>query len=83
MVTESKDLPTSKTVTALEPNKVYRVLTNDYLIQGKDGYTALKHKKPYEFGLTDAQVLTNYLKRHDSLPLLKPNYLMLEQVFRP
>lgn len=83
MVIESKDPALSKTVTTLEPNKVYRVLTNDYLIQGKDGYTLLKHKKPYEFGLTDAQVLTNYLKRHDSLPLLKPNYLMFEQVFRP
>ena len=30
----------------LDPNRVYRVATNDFMARGGDGYAALAHNKP-------------------------------------
>ena len=43
--------------TALQPDKFYRVLTNDFMLDGGDGYASMKNaKNPYPVG-QDAEVL--------------------------
>ena len=43
--------------TALQPDKFYRVLTNDFMLDGGDGYASLKNaKNPYPVG-QDAEML--------------------------
>ncbi|MFN3284154.1 MAG: 5'-nucleotidase C-terminal domain-containing protein, partial [Pseudothermotoga sp.] len=46
----------------LDPNKLYTVVTNDYMAQGGDGYTMLKGLPGYNTGFTMDSVLAQYIQ---------------------
>ncbi|HOB15669.1 MAG TPA: 5'-nucleotidase C-terminal domain-containing protein [Defluviitoga sp.] len=46
----------------LDLNKTYKVVTNNYVAAGGDGYTMLIGKPGYDTGFTDAIVLAEYIK---------------------
>ncbi len=46
----------------LDPNKLYTVVTNDYMAQGGDGYTMLKGLPGYNTGFTMDSVLVQYIQ---------------------
>ena len=47
----------------IDPNKVYKVATNDFLAAGGDGYTMLTDTDPIEYEALD-EVLFNYIKKN-------------------
>ena len=55
--------------TALDPNAVYRVVTNDYLRAGGDGYRVLKEKaiEPYDGGANLEDAVAEYIRAHSPL----------------
>jgi 5'-nucleotidase len=58
---------------AIDPARTYRVMTNSFLLQGKDGYRNLKRLKVIrDFGV-DSDVMKKYLAEHGSLPVLPEN----------
>lgn len=57
----------------LDPSRNYRVVTNDFLAAGGDGYPKLNCLPGYiDSGLVDADVLKDYVARHS--PLQAVNY---------
>ncbi|HEY8542906.1 MAG TPA: bifunctional UDP-sugar hydrolase/5'-nucleotidase [Pseudothermotoga sp.] len=47
----------------VDPNKIYTVVTNDYMAQGGDGYTMLKGLPGYNTGFTMDSVLAQYIQQ--------------------
>ncbi len=47
----------------LDPNRVYTVVTNNYMAQGGDGYTMLKELPGYDTGFTMDSVLAQYIQQ--------------------
>lgn len=45
----------------LDLNKTYKMVTNNYLASGGDGYIMLKGKPGYDTGFTDADALAEYI----------------------
>lgn len=54
---------------ALVPTQKYRVLTNDYLSTGGDGYAAFTHGTIVDNAGQDIDLLTNYLQNHSPIPV--------------
>ncbi len=55
----------------LEPEKIYRVATVDYLVLGGDGFMAFKKGRVLEKRESLVEALTVYLKKQNSLPLVE------------
>jgi len=53
----------------LDPNATYRVVSNNFIRGGGDGYAVLAEKAidPYDAGPLDVDVLLAYLEQHDSI----------------
>jgi len=49
--------------TPIDPEKVYKVVTNDYMASGGDGYTMLKDQPGYNTFYVMADVLTEYIQK--------------------
>jgi len=47
----------------IDPEKVYKVVTNDYMASGGDGYTMLKDQPGYNTFYVMADVLTEYIQK--------------------
>lgn len=52
------------TYSKLEKNKTYNALLLDFMQSGGDGYTMLKDLKAQPLGVTTAETLVEYLKKH-------------------
>ncbi len=64
--------------TALQPDKFYRVLTNDFMLDGGDGYASLKNaKNPYPVG-QDAEVLAAALAKANVINYSADSRLVLK-----
>ncbi len=57
----------------IDPKRTYRIMTNSFLLQGKDGYRNLKRQKIIRKIGVDSDVMRRYLAGHDSLPVLPDN----------
>lgn len=51
----------------LDPNKVYRVVTNDFLAAGGDKFTAFTRGKNITYGDMLRDVFVEYLKKHSPI----------------
>lgn len=50
---------------AIDPNASYRVVTNNFLLAGGDGYTVFAEgADPYDTGLLDVDVTADYVRAH-------------------
>nr|WP_287788500.1 5'-nucleotidase C-terminal domain-containing protein [Levilactobacillus sp.] len=52
---------------AINPTQKYRVLTNDYLSTGGDGYAAFTHGSIVDNAGQDIDLLTTYLQSHSPI----------------
>jgi 5'-nucleotidase/UDP-sugar diphosphatase len=50
----------------VDPGRIYRFCTNDYLLGGGDGYTVLtKSRDPFNTSLLLSYVVAEYISAHD------------------
>jgi 5'-nucleotidase / UDP-sugar diphosphatase len=62
------------------PTKTYRLITNDYLAKGKDGYIALGKMNKESLHTTDVAAIIKYLEKFQYLPQLSRDKMMLQSI---
>nr|WP_246066833.1 5'-nucleotidase C-terminal domain-containing protein [Paenibacillus koleovorans] len=51
----------------IDPNKTYKVATNDFIAVGGDGYSMFAGGKPFNTGITMYELMEQYLIKHNSV----------------
>lgn len=62
----------------LEPERGYRVVMNEFLATGGDGFAALKQGTERRVGVVDVDALEHYLKKHPGLAAPTPGRIRLD-----
>jgi 5'-nucleotidase len=76
----SVEVKTQSGYSPLNPQQVYRVVTNDYMRSGGDGYTIFRDKAihPYDFGPALDEAMQDYIKK---LGIINPEDLVSGRIF--
>ena len=51
----------------IETEKTYKVVTNNFVAAGGDGYKMMKSLVKYDTGYVDAEATVEYIRKHDKV----------------
>lgn len=68
----------------IDPTRTYRVVTNNFLAQGGDGYTVFQKGSNFiNLGFVDYEVLREYIQAHSPVNPMEPLYSTRSSLFHP